>query len=201
MWALLSWSQTREAVNHNPWAETEFTTPIETHLGSEARGPTIYCLWAPPFFLQSFSFGGREQINESQIHMDDPRRPSKKEIIIFEVMKVLPEVKELHEIFRPVSWSKKNISRRVLAERQIYALPQPSLSLTSPMCDVIYSISQSRKIFLRNSESGAEPHKVLLAGDVKGGNCIDLSSASFGICPPSSFFFPKVRAFVPQPPV
>lgn len=42
--------------------------------------------------------------------------------------------------------------------------------------------------------------KVQLVRDVKGGNCIDLSSASFGICLPFSFFFPKERAFVPQPP-
>ena len=31
--------------------------------------------------------------------MDNPRRLSREEIIIFEVMKVLPEVKELHKIF------------------------------------------------------------------------------------------------------
>lgn len=31
--------------------------------------------------------------------MDNPLRLSKKEIIIFEVMKVLPEVKEMHQIF------------------------------------------------------------------------------------------------------
>lgn len=35
--------------------------------------------------------------------MDNPRHLSKKEIIIFEVMKVLPEVKEMRKIFRPVS--------------------------------------------------------------------------------------------------
>lgn len=35
--------------------------------------------------------------------MDNPQRLSKKEIIIFEVMKVLPEEKEMHQIFRPVS--------------------------------------------------------------------------------------------------
>lgn len=35
-------------------------------------------------------------MNESQVHTDNPRRLSKKEIIIFEVMKVLPEVKEMH---------------------------------------------------------------------------------------------------------
>ena len=34
--------------------------------------------------------------------MDNPRRLSKKEIILFEVMKVLPEMKEMHEIFRPI---------------------------------------------------------------------------------------------------
>lgn len=98
MWVLLSWSQTREAVNHNPWAQTEFTTPIKTPLGSEARGSTILLvyLWAPSFFIQSFSFREQKQINESQIRTDNSRYLSKKEIIKFEVMKVLPEVKELH---------------------------------------------------------------------------------------------------------
>lgn len=43
-------NRTKEAVNHNPWAETKFTTPTKPHLGLEARGPTFYYLWAPPFF-------------------------------------------------------------------------------------------------------------------------------------------------------
>lgn len=94
----------------------------------------------------------------------------------------------------------------MLAVGQIYAPLQPSLLLTSSMCFVIYSISQSREAFFspsswQNSESGGKLQYVLLAREVKGGNCIDLSSASFGICPPSSLFFPKVRAFVPKPPV
>lgn len=55
------------------------------------------------------------------------------------------------------------------------------------------------RIFHKTLKAEEKLQKVLLARDVKGGNCIDLSSASFGICLPSSFFFPKVRAFVPQP--
>lgn len=102
MWALLSWSQTREMGSPNPWAEAEFTTPIKTHLGSEARGSTILParLWAPPLLYPIlFLSGEQKRINESQIHMDNPRRLSREEIIIFEVMKVLPEAKELHWIF------------------------------------------------------------------------------------------------------
>lgn len=155
MWELPSWSQSREAVNHNPWAETEFTTPIKTHLGSEATGPTFLLAyrWAPSPFIQSFSFREQKQINESQIHVDNPLRRSKKEIIIFEVMKVLPEVKELLGIFRPVSWSKKNTSRRSLAERQI---PQSSFFFGLAPCLLCFTVGhpQGRRNVSLNSETG-----------------------------------------------
>lgn len=44
---------------------------------------------------------GREQkaTNERQIHMDNPRHGSREEMIVFEVMKVLPEARKLHSIF------------------------------------------------------------------------------------------------------
>jgi len=63
-------------------------------------------------------------------------------------------------------------------------LPQPI-----QVCwDLLY-ISKREKNFLQQKKAKVVENskKVLLARDVKGGNCIDLSSASLGICPPPSF--------------
>lgn len=60
------------------------------------------CFLFPPDLFQS-----EEQTDKwkPNIHVDNPWHHSKKEIIIFEVMKVFPEVKELHKVFSPVTWS------------------------------------------------------------------------------------------------
>lgn len=85
-----------EVVIHNPWIKTTLTFLIPTHLYQRTEGPTSY-YWCPAFyFLPSFSVKGANQIYESRIHADIPWQRSKKEMIIFGVMKVLPGVKELH---------------------------------------------------------------------------------------------------------
>lgn len=66
------------------------------------------------------------------MHMDNPWRLSRKEIIVFEVMKVLPEVKEMHWILRGLCLDlRKTQADAARAERQVHVpLPQPSHPLT-----------------------------------------------------------------------
>ena len=113
--------------------------------GAKARGPTIYyLLWATlsHFLSQILLFHrkkkGKNRINQSQTHKHNPQCLSKKEIIIFEVMRVLPEEKGnaphflssfsffvLLSFASPVSWSKKNIGRQTHICPSLPPLPPP----------------------------------------------------------------------------
>lgn len=75
---------------------------------------------------------------------------------------------------------------------------RPPFSLTSsaPPCALWFTVYLKAGFFFffqkkkgKKRKRGRKLSKVLLARDMKGGNCTDLSSASFGICLPSSFFW------------
>lgn len=90
-------------------------------------------------------------------------------------MKVLPEVKEMHTVFRTVCWSKKNTSRCTLEESPLFNLF--SFFGSSASCALWFTsgIQSKSFYFFYREEKVVENSKVPLAKDMKGGNCRDLT--------------------------
>lgn len=136
-------------------------------------------LW--PFLLR----GEQKPINESQIHMDNPRHRSREEIIIFEVMKVLPEARKLHWVSLFFLFFFFKACALILEKHEQTLAGSKANSTDLPFngrapCLLWFTGGhlQTGGEFPEMSQSGGE---ILKGPFSREGNCADLSVASSGL--------------------